>query len=90
MIRGTEAYLKWRCYFAADIHGYSVMRTKGGAWHLSAHVVVSDAFKVTQRPLTFVATVRTVEWRWPVLTHEIHPDTKRLTAQLGAPEVIKV
>lgn len=89
MIRGTDARLRWGFYYAADIYGYAVTRTKDGVWHLTAQIVLSDAFKLAQRPLRFCALHRKGEWRWPIVTMAIDPSSHRLTAVLGPPEVIK-
>jgi hypothetical protein len=94
---GVVGSIKWGYYTAAGIHGYTVSCTKDGVWHLTATVVLSDAFKMAQRPLTFVAMhtqkgldgkcVVKTEWRWPMLSvSPIDPNTKQLTARLGPPE----
>jgi hypothetical protein len=48
-------------------------------------VLSADAFKVSQRPLTFVVRrPKGVTWRWPVQTLQI--DSGSLTASLGPQE----
>jgi hypothetical protein len=94
---GVVGSIRWGYYTAAGIHGYTVACTKDGVWSLTATVVLSDAFKMAQRPLTFVAMhtkkgldgrcVVKSEWRWPMLSlSPIDPNTKQLTARLGPPE----
>lgn len=56
-ITGKVAEIRWHTYVAAGIHGWSVAKTNG-QWHLRAIVGLSDGFKMTQRPLTFVAKVK--------------------------------
>lgn len=96
MITGVVGHIKWQYYTAAAIQGYTVYGSKDGRWSLAATVVLSDAFKMAQRPLVFVAmhtkkgldgvTVVKTEWRWPILSlTPIDPNTKQLTARLGPP-----
>jgi hypothetical protein len=96
-ITGVVASIKWGYYTAAGIHGYRVTRSKDGVWSLTATVVLHDAFKMAQTPLTFVAMhtkkgldgkcVVKTEWRFSILsTSPIDPNTKQLTATLGPPE----
>jgi hypothetical protein len=86
MLTGRIGYLKWQYYTAAQVEGYTVTRNKAGTvWALTATVVLSDAFKMAQTPLTFVATHAKGEWRWPIRSHVVNADTHQLTAQLGPP-----
>src|SRR4030095_3574538 len=63
--RGVVGRICWRLtgpygtdsYTAADIHGYSVTYHEG-RWTLSAQLVARDPFKMSQRPLIFVAITR--------------------------------
>jgi hypothetical protein len=99
VITGVVASIRWHYYTAAGIHGYTVKpcNKAGTAWDLVATVVLSDAFKMAQRPLEFVAmhtkkgldgvTVVKTEWRWPILSlSPIDPNTKQLSARLGPPQ----
>jgi len=86
MLRGVVGRIKWQYYECAAIEGYTVSRNKRGVWSLTATVVMSDAFKMAQAPLTFVATHAKGEWRWPILTMTHNRDTYQLTATLGPPE----
>lgn len=83
MLTGVVGHIKWQYYTAAAINGYSVTRTRDGGWALTATVVLSDAFKMAQRPLTFVAKHEKGEWRWPIEELSLAPGT--LTARLGPP-----
>jgi hypothetical protein len=47
-------------------------------------VVLADPFKLSQRPLTFVAPLEKGEWRWPIVDLQII--SGELTAQLGPPQ----
>jgi hypothetical protein len=87
MLKGVVGHIKWHYYTAAAINDYTVVRDrKTGKWSLSATVVLSDAFKMAQRPLTFTAKHAKGEWRWPIESVQLHPDTHRLTATLGPPQ----
>ncbi len=82
MLTGVVGHLKWHYYTAAAINGYSVIPAKDRrSWTLTATVVLSDDFKMSQRPLTFVAMHAKGEWRWPVITLTLAQ--ARLTATLG-------
>jgi hypothetical protein len=92
MLSGVVGYIKWGVqpgwYTAAQIEGYTVTRNKAGTvWSLTATVVLSDAFKMAQRPLAFVATHRKGAWTFPIVSPlALDPDTHRLTATLGPPQ----
>ena len=80
VIRGAVAHVKWSYYVAAGIHGYTVKRDKTtGAWSLTGTVVVSDAFKMRQRPLTFVVPTKQGNWEWEIQTLDIQQGTVRAT-----------
>lgn len=82
-IRGVKGLVTWSYYHAAALLNYTVLRTTDGRWTLAATVVASDSFKLTQRPLLFVAPHATGEWRWPIVDFAI--EHGRITASLGAP-----
>ena len=82
MLRGTVGAIKWHDYNAAAINGYEVTRTPTGSYALVGTVVLKDAFKLSQRPLLFVAPHKDGSWRWPLIDFTIH-DSGRLTARLG-------
>lgn len=82
-ITGVVGQIKWSYYVAAAINGYTVTRSETGAWRLSGTVVLSDAFKLAQRPLMFVAPHAKGEWRWPII--ELDVGANQLQAILGEP-----
>lgn len=84
-VRGVVGQVKWSYYIAAAINGYTVTR-EGSQWSLSATVVLSDAFKLSQKPLMFVAPHQHGEWRWPITDLQLNKESGQLTAQLGPPE----
>ncbi len=83
MLTGVVGYVKWRYYTAAAINGYAVTPAAGGRFALVATVVLDDAFKMAQTPLTFVAKHAKGEWRWPIQTLTFDRDHHQLTATLG-------
>lgn len=86
MLTGVVGLIKWHYYTAAAINGYTVAWSKDRTqWTLTATVVLSDAFKMAQQPLTFVAKHEKGEWRWPILELIVFREHV-LTAKLGPPE----
>lgn len=95
MITGVVGSIRWQFYTAAGIHGYTVAPANktGTLWDLVATVVLSDAFKMAQTPLVFVAMhtkkgldgrcVVKTEWRWPILSCQLVDH--QLSARLGPP-----
>ena len=83
-IRGVVGEIKWHYYTAASINGYAVTyHHQDKRWSLRATVALSDAFKMAQRPLIFVAPTQKGDFRWPINSLEILDG--KLTARLGAP-----
>lgn len=85
MLAGVVGSIKWHHYPAAAINGYHVapLNKARTEWSLTATVVLSDAFKMAQRPLTFVAKHAKGEWEFPIVS--MTRTEYRLTARLGAP-----
>lgn len=83
-IRGHVASITWHYYTAAALEAYTVtFDRERRQWTVVATVVHADAYKMTQRPLVLVATIKDGAWRWPVL--EARVENGRLLATLGAP-----
>lgn len=79
-IRGVVGQIKWSYYNAAAIHGYTVRRDKTShQWSMTGTVVASDAFKLSQRPLMFVAPHKRGAWKWEIRSLEIQAGTVRAT-----------
>ena len=83
-VKGVVGQVRWAYYTAAAINGYTVVRSKDNKWTMSGTVVNFDAFKMSQKPLVFVAPHEKGEWRWPIQSHELHYGA--FTAKLGPPE----
>ena len=96
VVRGVIGHIRWHYHIAAEVQGYTVVPS-GERWALSCQLVAQDAFKMSQRPLTFVALLvkprdlgggvygQKTEWRWPLVSFSL-ADGGRLTATLGALE----
>jgi hypothetical protein len=86
MLAGVVGHIKWGHYTAAAINGYTVAPTSKArtAWTLTATVVLSDAFKMAQSPLVFVAKHAKGEFRFPIV--RMFRNDYRLTATLGPPQ----
>lgn len=83
-VRGVVGLVKWSYYHAAAINGYTVTRKTDGTWALRATVVTSDAYKLAQRPLIFVAPHEHGQWAWEMRSHSL--DGGVLRATLGPVE----
>jgi len=81
-ITGVVGRIEWSYFVAAAINGYTVTRN-GTEWALRATVVSSDAFKLRQRPLIFVAPHNKGEWRWAIRALSL--ENGRLVADLDPP-----
>jgi len=81
-IRGRAAAIKWAYFDAAAVEGYTVTQT-AGAWRVTGALVPGrvDAFKLTRRPLFFVAPFKGGAWRWEILDYTTNGST--LSATLG-------
>lgn len=90
MLSGVVGRIDWHYYTAAGLHGYVVTPPpkrgvrRAPEWRLVASVVLHDAFKMAQRPLTFVAKHEKGEWRFPILSYDLRDH--KIVAVLGPPE----
>jgi hypothetical protein len=83
-IRGVVAHIKWSWYQAAALHGYTIVvnkKTRQGT--LVGTVVVSDAFKMAQRPLELVVLMQPKDKRWAIASHEFNKATGTIRAILS-------
>lgn len=80
---GAKGAVRWSYYNAASVEDYAVRRHPDGRYALSARVVMADAFRLKQRPLTFVALHDKGSWIWPVL--EFNLERGQMQATLGSP-----
>ena len=90
-LRGAVAELRWHTYPAAAVERYTIARTARGTVVVTGTVVLRDAFKLAQRPLTFAAPMLVgppdrrlaVDVCWPIDTFTLS-EAGALHATLGA------
>lgn len=70
-ISGAKGRIDWGYFTAGAIQGYSLKKQNDGTWALSANLVSFDAFKIRQKPLTFIAWHKEGEWRWPIRSLDV-------------------
>jgi len=80
--RGINGAIKWSYHDAAVFAAWTVTRA-GAEWTLAGTLKSSDDFRVSQRPLKFVAPHADGVWTWPV--EELQITGASLTAKLGPP-----
>lgn len=81
---GPNGRVVWSYHTAASVGSWTMNIGPDGIT-LTASVLSADAFRVSQRPLTFVVSrPNGVTWRWPVLS--LQTDSGSLTASLGPQE----
>lgn len=84
LVGGPAGAVKWGYHLAASVGKWTVVSDRSGT-NLTATVVSHDAFKVSQRPLTFVVDrPRGHSWQWSIKTLQIAGET--LTATLDPAE----
>lgn len=82
--KGPSGEVRWAYHGAATLGPWTVVAEPTGGT-LTASLVSHDAFRVTQRPLTFVVPrPQGRSWRWPIESLQIAGDT--VTARLGLQE----
>lgn len=91
MISGVVGEIRWHDYTAAAINGYTVtpLAKDRSRWSLRATVVLTNAFNLSQRPLTFIARLKGGRaWRWPIvsLSTQVLNGVPTLVAELGREE----
>lgn len=83
-VRGPVAEVRWAYYVAATVGPWTVS-SASGAMTMTGTLKGSDAYRLTQRPLTFVVTRPAgKDWCWPVETVQVSAET--VTATLGPVE----
>jgi hypothetical protein len=83
-LRGVEAFVQWGYHRAATLRDWEVTRTGPGAFELSARIVETNAIRLQQRPLVFVAPTQKGAWSWPIVT--LHIAGASCSATLGPKE----
>lgn len=84
-MRIAEGRVRWGYHQAALLRTCLVTWNHDEkVWELSATAASADAFRLSQRPLTFVVAHATGVWRWPV--QELQIADGAVTARLGPKE----
>lgn len=83
-LSGVVASLRWGYHSAAALGAWTVTRTEHG-WSLTAAVLSTDAFRLSRRPLAFVAPHEKGMWTWPIVG-EPQITGAQLSAALGPME----
>lgn len=94
VVRAPLGRIMWSYYAAASCTGIVVTRStphvnckcracEQGRWLLQATLVLSDAFKLSRKPLIFVIPTDKGNMTWPITDLEIKDRT--VTASLGTP-----
>jgi len=91
IIRGVVGQIRWAYYTAAQVEGFTVIRNQTprppgvpARWSMRGRVVLTDPFKLTQKPLIFVAPHAKGKWQWPI--EDLVITDGELTARLGPVE----
>jgi hypothetical protein len=67
-VRGAVAYVEWGYHRAATVADWTLTRMEAGSgWTLAGTVRETDALRLAQRPLVFVAPHARGRWRWPIV-----------------------
>jgi len=83
-VKGREGAVKLGYQTAVSLGPWSLTKREAEGYELSASILGMDAFRVSQRPLTFVVTVQSGSWRFPVQSLQIVGSS--LTAVVGPKE----
>ncbi len=83
VFRGEAAELRWGYHPAATLKDW-ILTPSATSLTVTARIVSSDAYRVSQRPIVFAVPRQAVTWRWPVLSLQIVGET--MTASLGPQE----
>lgn len=81
--RGEAAEVRWGYHRAATLESWEFQPTSDGAT-VTAKVLSTDAFRLSQPVLTFAVPRPSGAWLWPVRSLQIVGST--LMASLGPPE----
>lgn len=84
-VRGALGSVRYGYLQAAQVTDWTITRDPDSkALRLAATVASRDAFRLSQRPLAFVATHAKGAWRWPIV--ELQDEGASLRATLGPKE----
>lgn len=83
VIRGPAGEVRWGYHTAGAVGPWMITRD-AGVLQLSASLIESNAYRISQRPLAFAVPHSQGMWRWPILELQIQDGA--LTARLGPME----
>ncbi len=84
VFRGEAAELRWGYHPAAVLTDWTMTPQGASSLTVTARVVSSDAFRVSQHPIVFTVPRQIADWKWPVRSLQIANGA--LTAELGPQE----
>lgn len=84
VFRGESAELRWGYHPAATLKDWTLTPQDASSFTVTAQVVSSDAFRVSQHPIVFTVPRQSADWKWPILSLQIVGHT--MTASLGPQE----
>jgi len=84
VFRGAEGELRWGYHSAATLKDWELTPKDASSFTVTARIVSSDAFRVSQRPIAFTVPRQAGAWKWPVQELQVVGET--LTALLGPQE----
>lgn len=66
-VTGVDATIRWTYYDAAKINSYSITRDESTReWFVTGHIILADAFKLSQTPLMLIVPHKRGRWEWPI------------------------
>lgn len=75
VFRGAAGEVRWAYHRAAEVGAWTLEGSQ-----LSARLLSSDTFRLSQQPLTFVVPRPQGAWRWPITS--LSTDGQSITATL--------
>lgn len=84
VVSGPEGAIKVGYQLAVSLGAWTLTKREAEGYELSASITNVDTFRASQRPLTFVVTVTSGSWRFPVQSLQI--EGASLTAVVGPKE----
>jgi hypothetical protein len=84
VFRGESAELRWGYHTAATLKDWVLTPTDASRFSVTAQVVSSDAYRVSQHPIAFVVPRQADAWKWTVESLQIAGRT--MTASLSPQE----
>lgn len=84
VFRGEAAELRWGYHSAATLKDWTLTPQDASRFTVTAQVVSSDAYRVSQRPIVFMVHRQASDWKWAVESLQITGSS--FSATLGPSE----